>query len=642
MDDKSMPVETVKATRGPLHAATETRAASNEPTSTIITEETTAEENGNDLTIEIVDETDYDYDDDDTVGLLGGPGLRGKSRIAQQQQQRPDTWMRPYWLGLGLFLILFAFWLLDSLKEPVFAVLVNGNMEKHQPPAKLCSVATTLGLVLFLEFVSHARKKEQQEEQRQSLVISGGGRWSRMAVGRQSSSPTNNGEDSVSASLFLYLGVGYSLVFLLVAYVLGFHEGFSSSQHDDEPPTTTTIDDQQQQSSSSKFLWHAMAYFIFAMIESFGSLTVATFWSYTNSTLVLSDAERYYGLIIALAQVGAIGGSTMVTSSIWSTSTLLVVACMVMLLMVVVMTSYDRRFPASSYNNNSEVPVPNSTPAFSNTTTTTPSPWSGVHLILKHNYVLLILGVSCLYEVALTCLDYQMKLLGFNRFGESGEEQISFAQFLGRFGQLTNILSLLISSMIFPYVIQKAGLRVTLCIFPTLLVIATLVAYTAMPGNLPVLFVSMSLLKAMTYSMHDPTKELLYMPTSNAIKFRAKFWIDVVGERIAKAIGSSINTAAGSVARSVSLASWPSILSALGLWYICYQVGKEFDELIRTGKVVGQHNTAQQSSHGAYQPIICEEEVEQLRGQSFDDSDNNIMEKGDPNNVEMAPLNIKS
>ena len=31
------------------------------------------------------------------------------------------------------------------------------------------------------------------------------------------------------------------------------------------------------------------------------------------------------------------------------------------------------------------------------------------------------------------------------------------------------------------------------------------------------------------------------MPTSDDAKFRAKFWIDVVGQRIAKALGSTIN-----------------------------------------------------------------------------------------------------
>ncbi|KAL3909818.1 MAG: hypothetical protein SGARI_002410 [Bacillariaceae sp.] len=115
----------------------------------------------------------------------------------------------------------------------------------------------------------------------------------------------------------------------------------------------------------------------------------------------------------------------------------------------------------------------------------------------------------------------------------------------------------------------------------------TFVVYGALPGNLTVLFFSLSLLKAMTYSVHDPSKELLYIPTSNAVKFRAKFWIDVVGERILKATGSAFNTLAKDVNQSIRIGTIPSFVSAFGLWVACYFVGIAFDKLLATGKVVG-------------------------------------------------------
>jgi TLC ATP/ADP transporter len=114
------------------------------------------------------------------------------------------------------------------------------------------------------------------------------------------------------------------------------------------------------------------------------------------------------------------------------------------------------------------------------------------------------------------------------------------------------------------------------------------VAFGALPGNLTVLFFSMSILKAMTYSIHDPSKEILYIPTSNAIKFKSKFWIDVVGARFAKAIGSSINAHAGSVDRSIRVASAPSLVTAAGLWYVCFRVGRQFEHLVQNQYVVGR------------------------------------------------------
>ena len=125
--------------------------------------------------------------------------------------------------------------------------------------------------------------------------------------------------------------------------------------------------------------------------------------------------------------------------------------------------------------------------------------------------------------------------------------------------------------------------------------------------NLPVLFVSVSLLKAMTYSVNDPAKEILYIPTSDAIKFRAKFWIDIVGARIAKAVGSSINKYAGSVDRIARFGTVPSVCTALGLWLACYKVGIEFDSLLTRGEVVGADDDAGGDISSDAYSVVAEE-----------------------------------
>merc|ERR1712151_348388 len=56
-----------------------------------------------------------------------------------------------------------------------------------------------------------------------------------------------------------------------------------------------------------------LGYAQYLAIESFGSISVAAFWSFANSTLTLASAKTYYGFFIALAQLGAIGGSSLVT-----------------------------------------------------------------------------------------------------------------------------------------------------------------------------------------------------------------------------------------------------------------------------------------------------------------------------------------
>jgi len=452
-----------------------------------------------------------------------------------------------------------------------------------------------------------------------------------------SSTSSSSDSDRVTVTIFIYCGLSYGAVFCFFSYILRYHPAFVTASAD-----TFDLDTFKEDSSSASItLWHVLGYILYATIESFGSIAVATFWSYANSTLSLHDAERFYGLIIALAQLGAIGGSTMVTLHYWPTTVLFLFACLLILLQMIVMTAYDRRFKvsaaASDHGKQRDVKQQHedeedgellldeeeeeqqalvAKPPTATITTMSPPPmpeavdmpentiFSGVYMILRHNYVLLILGVSCLYEVAMTCLDYQLKLLGWNKFEHQhvvvpesigggalsrafNNNDMTFAKFMGRYGQLTNVVSLLCSSMIFPFLIKRYGLRHTLRVFPTLLFLSTVIAYGAAPGNLTVLFISMSLLKAMIYSIHDPAKEILYIPTHHLIKLRSKFWIDVVGARVAKAVGSSINTLAGSVDRSLKIGSIPSVVTAGALWYVCYKVGVEFDSLVQSNTIVG-------------------------------------------------------
>jgi len=556
------------------------------------------------------DRLELDADNGDTRGLLS----KKKKRFSLVRPSRRD-WLRPYWLGLGLFMTLFAFWLLDSLKDPVFALLVDGNLDRHQPPAKLCSVASTLALVCFLEFISHVRRQQQKERRRSDEdILNPGGRWTSMSMDRPGEEQVSYDDDRVSISIFGIVGASYICIFSLMAYLLRFHPSESGD-------------------ASSSAPWHVMGYILYATIESFGSLSVATFWSYTNSTLSLQDAESFYGLIVAIAQLGAIGGSSMVTTHYWSTTTLILVANLVIVLQVLVMMSYAKRFRPTANIDEEE-----SSPEIQETLSEQPVFWSGIYLILRYRYVMLILGVSCLYEVSLTCLDYQMKLLGWFKFEETASTSMSFTQFMGHYGQVTNITSLLFSYFLFPYLIHRFGLRITLRLFPTLLLLATVLAFGAVPGNLAVLFVSMTILKAMTYSIHDPSKELLYLPTSLAIKFRSKFWIDVVGARVAKAVGSTINTFAGNVDRSIRVGTIPSLLTAAALWFVCYRAGIQFDGLIRDGKVVGRGATGTSPRKSKYDKLTTREEddddVEDVqRGLTADESGDAADE-----DIELKPL----
>ena len=191
-----------------------------------------------------------------------------------------------------------------------------------------------------------------------------------------------------------------------------------------------------------------------------------------------------------------------------------------------------------------------------------------------------------------TILDYQFKVLGAASVAQtegpgrsSQRPEDEFALLLGHFGQVTNVFSFLVSLLGFSFLVNRVGVRASLMIFPTLLFIGVIV--TNLLSSLWVLFVTVSLIKAVIFSFHDPVKELLYIPTSEAIKFKAKAWIDVFGARSAKALGSFICYASFGNANTLrTIGEIPCILGSLTVLVVAYLAGSEFQRLVDNGIVV--------------------------------------------------------
>lgn len=523
-------------------------------------------------------------------------------------------------LSLSLCTILLAFWLLDSLKDPVFAVL-SGDLKRYQPTAKMISVLCMIAQVCSMEYISKETQKRKRRAQAKARRMQMNDHYFRPGD-FDAATAVNPGSDVISADLFFQFGIPYCIFFWVIAYSLSKHDNYTSLSppHDNSRPSIVNVSAQNDDTIAWKFL----GYFMYVAIESFGSISVATFWSFCNASLDLESAKNNYGLIIAVAQIGAISGSTVATrveNIDGGIPTLFFLAGLIILLNMIIMKFYLFIFSESlpvgvarqvlSRRNKKRQPVATHVRDETRYSRTNPTIhkgadsnanvfMSGVYLIVRHNYLLLILGTSCLYEVALTCLDYDMKVVGLAKFqhqAEAASFELSatstsnmvdndFTIFMGHYGQLTNFISLLLSYFGFPYLMSKFGLRITLRVFPLILFSVTIVVFT-LPPNLWIVFICMALLKATTFSINDPAKEILYIPTSHTVKLKAKFWIDVVGARMAKAIGSIITQYAGNADRIQKYGSIPSIFTSALLLGVSIAVGGQFDWLVRNETIVG-------------------------------------------------------
>jgi ATP:ADP antiporter, AAA family len=349
--------------------------------------------------------------------------------------------------------------------------------------------------------------------------------------------------------LFYILCAAYAVVFLGIAYALTLPGiGLANTT-----PDKTRI----------------LGWVIYLSIESFGSLLVALFWSFVASVTDTASAKKGFPLIIAGAQIGSIAGPALGNyAEVIGLPTLMATVAITILMVPVMIALFVRMFPAAGKETG---PVKDKKPT---------GIVEGLRLLGSKPYLLGILGVATLYEVIGTILDYQMKVAADDAFTSAA----AVTSFLSKFGMTTNVVSLVFALLGSSFFIRRFGLTFCLVAFPV--TVAGVVLWVYFAPSLWVFFGAMVAVKALSYALNNPCKEIMYIPTSKDVKFKAKSWIDSFGGRTAKAAGSGIN----SLIPIVELATLGSLISLgiIGVWLVvAYYVGRTNDNLVKENKIIG-------------------------------------------------------
>jgi ATP:ADP antiporter, AAA family len=555
-----------------------------------LVEKTTLQGMSNSTTVTpaVMDDGEDDKDDDDSINdedeFLDRPTYESRSRgiqrivyIARRLLERIvyklygntlpiNEFIRTIILASTLFFMIGGYWLLRSLKDPVITALCGVSAI---PKAKMLSVFIVLGVVTVYNYLLDT--------------------------------------DLPKHKLFYLFGTFYFCLFTFISLML-LHPVYGLANEQPSP-------------------YRVLGWISYCSIESFGSVMVTLFWSFANSNISLETAKASYGLMVATAQVGSILGPTFVQAAAprFGVAPCYMMGAITMLLLQGSMYTYVSNYGTSVPNNKM---TSNNTSRASTVTTTTTKAASttvsspakkkekagileGLQLLWTHNYVKGIFAISCFFMIEVTILDYTMKVLARDFFaseypcestmscydhsilGKHGMSQaatISFSSFMGTFGQATNLLSFSLSLFGTSAVLRYLGLRLTLLLFPCLC-LATIIFVRINP-TLYVVFGAMMILKANSYALNNPTKEILYQPTSPAVKYKAKSWIDIFGDRVAKATGSLITNAFSD--NTVSLISNGSlvgmVVASFLIWNATY-MGRTFDDYTETGYIVGGDKT---------------------------------------------------
>jgi len=152
--------------------------------------------------------------------------------------------------------------------------------------------------------------------------------------------------------------------------------------------------------------------------------------------------------------------------------------------------------------------------------------------VRKHKYLRLIATVVILTLVVSTLIDFQ-----FNTVVKESKEE-GLTRFFGFFNAGMMVVAFLLSLLMTSNLFKRYGVRITLLLYPIVLLLCSLGIGVAASLFIAVLIKGSD--KSLSYSINRSARELLYIPVSPDLKYKAMVFIDMFVDRFSKGIGGLI------------------------------------------------------------------------------------------------------
>jgi AAA family ATP:ADP antiporter len=442
----------------------------------------------------------------------------------------PDELKRFWRLSTIFFVLIGVYWFIRVMKDPVFSLLVG---YKYQPFAKIVSLFVVVGAVLLYSKLVDLLKKNV---------------------------------------LFYLICSFFGLSFLGLGYVIS-HPGILSTA------TGSTL------SSTFSFIPGSfLGWFIYCFIESFGSIVPALFLAIVASTMSTELAKKGYGMIYAFGQLGVILGTGFVASYVKTLGfgILFAMGGIFIGILPFLMKWYMTTSPIAIERQCSSSEQKPKTGIL-----------EGLRLLLSRPYIAGLFVVTTMYEVIGTIVEFQMGLCATETYGVSAEGIASFAWLKAMNGMSVGILSLAFALFGTSFLMRRLGLKFCIISYPTMIgiTIATIFGFYCAGASLYFLmwafFCAVVLFKGLSYTLNNPSKEVMYIPTSNDVKFKAKGWIDGFGSRAAKSTGALVTGSLGANLSALIVFGSVAALGIVAFWvFVAAYVGNTFNKLQAENKIV--------------------------------------------------------
>jgi AAA family ATP:ADP antiporter len=325
--------------------------------------------------------------------------------------------------------------------------------------------------------------------------------------------------------------------------------------------------------------YRLLGWLFFLYVESFISLMVSLFWSFTHDITTPESAQKGYGLIIFGTQLGGfllilLGKILTQDPTLYASRVTLMTLISVLMIFTIAIVTYILQHTVNQEDmqsfqekNNITEEQPKSAVRF----------LDGLRLLLTHPYVFGIFMVIFFHEFIATIMNYQMLLLVDSTYSDPGMR----TKFMFNYALAVQAIACLFGLLGTSFFQRRFGIRFCIIAYPILLGLS-ISSYLISP-TLQTIFFVMIIAKAINYAFNQPAKEALYIPTTKSIKYKSKAWIDMFGMRFSKAFGSGINKAMGPFIASTG----PVVLGVVIVWaLLASKLGKTFNKAVSDKKLI--------------------------------------------------------
>jgi len=274
--------------------------------------------------------------------------------------------------------------------------------------------------------------------------------------------------------------------------------------------------------------WLSMIYWVWCDI--FIITTVTQFWITVNDIYHPRQARRLIGFFVSGGLLGGIAGSLLARflAHVLGTTDLLLICPFLLLPCILIVSILHKK---------TQEPLEDKKRGNTSTEASKTGYLESFGIIRKSRYLLILSAIMTTAIIITTMIDFQFNsVIEITLVDKDGR-----TAFLGTFFTGLLVFSYLVHIFLTRRILKNFGLRMALSIAPLFLLTASIAIIFIPTASL--LYWAIAIKggdKSLAHSLNQSVRELLYIPISPEIKYKAKVFIDMFVNKFAKGIAATI------------------------------------------------------------------------------------------------------